>query len=145
MDWFDFAIRAGFPLAALAFIGWFLVKYVWPFIVKAWNDSQAERREEREKSLATLEKTQGMFERLIDIERNVRIEERDKFLAALSQQSATLMRIADTQAQIAETQDQQGEKMAQITESQVKITQTQRQILGTLPKTPKRNAPRNDK
>lgn len=138
MDWFDFAIRAGFPLAALAFIGWFLVKHVWPFVVKAWHDSQAERREEREKNLETLEKTQEMFQRLIDIERTVRIEERDRFLAALNQQGATLVRVAETQAQIAQTQQQQGEQMAKITESQARITQTQEQILGSLPKPTKR-------
>lgn len=119
MDWFDFAIRAGLPTAFLGFIGWFLVKHVWPFIVKAWNDSQVERREDREKNLAALEKQTEMLERLMDGERRTRVEERDRFVGIL---------------------DRQGDSLKQIAEAQVKIVQTQEQILQALPPKPtKRN------
>lgn len=124
MDWFDFAIRAGLPTAFLAFIGWFLVRHVWPFITKAWNDSQTERREDREKNLAALEKQTEMLERLMDVERKTRVEERDRFVGIL---------------------DRQGDSLKQIAEAQVKIVQTQEQILQALPKPTKRTTPRNDK
>lgn len=83
MDWLDFTIRVGFPLAALAAIGWFVTKHVWPFIVSAWNQQQQERREEREKYLASLEKQGESFRAILAEGERIRREERDRFLDAL--------------------------------------------------------------
>lgn len=83
MDWLDFTIRVGFPLAALAAIGWFVTKHVWPFIVSAWQEQQKERREEREKYLASLKEQGESFRSILAEGERIRREERDKFLAAL--------------------------------------------------------------
>lgn len=84
MDWFDFAIRAGLPTAALAATAWFVAARVWPFITSAWQEQQRERREEREKYLASLKEQGEMFKTILAEGERIRQAERDRFLEALA-------------------------------------------------------------
>lgn len=56
MDWIDLVVRLGLPTALLTMGGWFLIKHVWPFVVKTWETTQAERVAEREKFLSALDR-----------------------------------------------------------------------------------------
>lgn len=100
MDWVDFVIRVGLPTAALAGIGWFVAARVWPFIVKAWETQQNERKEEREKFLAALAAERESFQQVVTTERLARIDERDRFLGALEKHRQELAGITRTQQQL---------------------------------------------
>lgn len=100
MDWFDLIIRAGLPTATLVCIGWFFATRVWPFIIRAWQDQQEERQEERDRFLAALEKNQETFQKVVEAERVIRLDERDRFLSALEKHREELAGITRTQQQL---------------------------------------------
>lgn len=96
MDWLEFFGRYGLPTIILAAISVFFAKQIWPFIVRSWENQQAERREERNLFLAALEKQEESTERIVKEERATRLAERDRFLAALEGHRKQLETIANT-------------------------------------------------
>jgi hypothetical protein len=95
LDWLEFFGRYGLPTIILAAISIFFAKHVWPFIVRAWEQQQEERRAEREQFLKELSNARQQFldelsnarkefKIVMEAERGVRIDERNRFLEQLS-------------------------------------------------------------
>lgn len=83
MDILELAAKFGLPTFLLIVFGLGVWKGMWPFAVKAWEDQQIERREERTRFLDTLREERIAFQEMVVYEKSVRIEEREKFLHAL--------------------------------------------------------------
>lgn len=91
MDLTEFLERFGLPtlivVAVLVFVwklAWpFVTDKIWPFVTAAWEDMQAERRDDQRRFLQSLVEQRMTFERVANEERRMRLEERDKFLGAL--------------------------------------------------------------
>lgn len=122
MDWLEFARNYGLTGAGLVAMTWFLAKYVWPFFVGLYNEQQKERREEREKFIATadafiasLAAERTAFRDVVttdrigrveerELERITRIEERERFLSALRDHGDRLSAMAKAQEEFTQVQ-----------------------------------------
>jgi len=87
MDLLDLAAKFGLPTFLLVVFGLGVWKGMWPFAVKAWEDQQSERKEERTRFLDALKDERAAFKEMVIYEKSVRIEEREKFLNALDRQA----------------------------------------------------------
>lgn len=96
MDWLEFFGRYGLPTIILAAISIFFARNVWPFIVRAWEQQQDERRAERQQFLVELSEARKAFRKEMEAEREVRIDERNRFLVALEGHRLQLETIAET-------------------------------------------------
>lgn len=63
--WVDAAIRLGVPTAILVAMGYFILRHVWPFIVKQIEDNKNERITERDRFLVALERRDTEFEKVV--------------------------------------------------------------------------------
>lgn len=104
MDWSQL-FQFGVPTALLAAGLWFTVKHIWPFVVRAWETQSEERRQEREKFLETVNSMMKTFESISRSERDTRIDERNRFLAALEQHNRHLADVVEAQEELRQAID----------------------------------------
>lgn len=100
MDWVEFFTRFGVTAGVLVLILVFLGRSLWPAALKAWEDQQKERREERTQFLNALTDERKAFKAAVDEERQSRIQESQRFLAALELHGRQIATMAETNTKI---------------------------------------------
>lgn len=102
MEWIQLSLQYGLPTFLLISVVVGLYKGAWPVAVRAWDEQQAERREERERFLSTLERfdhtineERKSFQVMLTTERAMRLEERNLFLSVLDKHTEKLTGVTE--------------------------------------------------
>lgn len=114
MDWIDLITRLGAPALFIYLAGKWFVGWGWPFITKAWEDQQTERKEERRNFISVLDAFRVDMLTVERENRAVHVETRDMFLKSIDEYREQLEKVAVAQEVMVATQKEMIETQKKI-------------------------------